>query len=271
MSVRFGRFAGRIAYYICRKRVAMAKENLERAFPGTLTVAEKKKLVQKLFILVGEVFIESIIFQQKDVVENVTVEGMYYLDDAAVSGKGTIVLIPHFGVWEIASHVFGYYLNHPATIYKSVKNPYIDRAVAKARLKSNISLIPSKNALRPVLRNLKNGYVVGILFDQNAGRSGVVADFFNQPALTYNTPAVFALKTDCIVLPAYMQMGDGLRKHKLIIGKPFELIRTGDEENDIMLNTQRYNNFLEDLVRKNPECWFGWLHNRWKFPKGVKS
>lgn len=271
LCIRIGRVAGKSAYHVCRKRVAMGKENLEKAFPGRLSDDERSAILKELFVLLGEVFIESVMFKQEDVVANVRVEGMRFLDEASRSGKGIIVLVPHFGIWEIASHVFGYYLNNASVIYKAIKNPYIDASIVKARLKSNLSLIPSKNALRPVLRNLKNGYTVGILFDQNAGRSGVVVDFFNRPALTYSAPAVFALKTGCVVLPAYMQRGNGLRNHTLVIGKPFEIIRTGDEQKDILLNTQQFNDYLEQLVRRNPESWFGWLHNRWKFPKRSKE
>lgn len=266
-SLRLGMFAGSLVRYVLPGRMRLAHENLQLAFGSSMTHKERDVVIGKLLKLLGQAFIESVIFSPEDVRRNITIEGEQYLKVAERSAAGAIFLVPHFGMWELASFTFGSCLKEASVIYKPMKNPYVDRYLITARYKSGLELIPSKQALRRVISNLKKGRAVGILFDQNAGRAGVPATFFGKTASTYGAPAVFALKTGCPVFPAYMIPDKGFRRHRLVIGEPFSLIRTGDRTRDILANTQQYNDFLESLVRRYPELWFGWLHRRWKLPR----
>ena len=42
---------------------------------------------------------------------------------------------------------------------------------------------------------------------------------------------------------------------------------SGDEEADLVYNTQIFNNFIEDVIRQHPEQWV-WMHERWKTKPG---
>jgi KDO2-lipid IV(A) lauroyltransferase len=46
-----------------------------------------------------------------------------------------------------------------------------------------------------------------------------------------------------------------------------ETVSTGDEEADMITNTQRYTKFIEDRIREHPEQWV-WMHQRWKTKPG---
>ena len=48
-------------------------------------------------------------------------------------------------------------------------------------------------------------------------------------------------------------------------------IDTGDPGQDLLATVQQYNDFIEQLVRRHPEQWFGWLHNRWKIKSRFKE
>ena len=39
--------------------------------------------------------------------------------------------------------------------------------------------------------------------------------------------------------------------------------RTGDDQADVVRNTQRFSDVFEDMVRRYPEQWL-WMHKRWK-------
>ncbi len=266
LTIRAGRKIGLLATPFIKKRIELAHSNLQIAFGDTLSFKERNKIIRSLLSLLGEGLIESIVFNTKEIEQNITVEGMELLENALAMKKGAIILGPHFGQWELAGFVFGSYLKNASTVYKSLKNPFVNSYLIKKRQESNLTLIQSKNGLRQVFASLKKGSMVVILFDQNAGRDGLPVNFFGSTAFTYSAPAVFALKTGCPVLPAYTIKDSGFRKHRLVIKEPFPLIRTGDKEKDLMANTQQYNDFIESLVRKHPDQWFGWLHNRWKIP-----
>jgi len=229
-------------------------------------------VIHGLFSYLGEVFVESIIFTQKDVYENITIENLEFVNDALKLRKGVIILAPHFGPWELASYALGVHIRNAATIYKPLKNRYINDYIIKTREKIvHLELISSKNALRPVLAKLRQGNAVVILFDQNAGKKGIPANFFGRTAITYPAPAALALQTGCAVIHGHIQSDGGYRKFRIIFTKPFPLINTGNREQDLIANTQQYNDYLENLVRSDPARWLGWIHNRWKISRRFKQ
>jgi len=271
VSITIGRVLGRLCALLFKERVTLAHSNLQTAFGQQRAFSERQTIIRSLFALLGEALVESVLCTEEEVKKNITVEGMEHLEKALALNKGVLMLGPHFGLWELAGFIFGSRVPHAATVYKPLKNPLVNEYLIRARRESGLGLIPSKNALRLVLQNLRKGAMVVILFDQNAGRGGVPVTFFGAMASTYPAPAVFALKTGSPVLPAYMLKERGARKHRLIIGEPFTLMTTGDKEKDILANTQQFNDFFEALVRQYPEQWFGWLHRRWKIPRSFAS
>jgi len=267
-SIRVGRFIGILSARFLKSRVNLAYTNLQQAFGDGLTHQERTKIIHDLFGFLGESFVESIIFTLKDVHENITIENLEYFNDALRLNKGVIILGPHFGPWELASYALGVNIRDAATIYKPLKNRYINNYIVRTREKIvHLELISSKNALRQVLGKLRQGNAVVILFDQNAGKKGIPATFFGKTAMTYPTPAALALQTGCPVIHAHIQSDNRFRKFRIIFGKPFPLINTGNRAQDLIANTQQYNDYLENLVRSDPARWFGWLHNRWKIPR----
>lgn len=270
-AIRFGRFIGLTLRFIFKQRMKLAHDNLDLAFGNRFSHAEQNDIIDKLLMMQGESLIESIITTHQSIAEFVTVTGMENLDRALEKKKGVILLGPHFDMWELAGFIFGARLVKVSTVYKAMKNPYVNDYLIKTRERSNLGLISSKNALRPVLSRLKKGEAVVMLYDQNAGRTGLPVTFFGKTAFTYSAPAAFALRTGCAVIASYMIKEQGFRKHRLIINEPFPLINTGNTERDVLANTQQYNDFFEGLVSTYPEQWFGWLHKRWKLPSTYTS
>ncbi|MCP4714058.1 MAG: hypothetical protein GY868_02990, partial [Deltaproteobacteria bacterium] len=239
-AIGLGRKTALLVPVFLKNRMHITRENLSRAYGDALSPPDRDKVITQLLQLQGESLIESIIFKHEDVKHNIRIDGMEHLHTALQQKKGVILLGPHFDMWELAGYVFGTQLEDAATIYKPLKNDYINTYLAKTRAQSNMGLIPSKNALRPVLSRLRKGLAVVILYDQNAGRSGLPVTLFNHTALTYSAPAVFALKTGCAVIPAYMIKEPGYRKHRLVIHEPFPLLKPGHKEQALIANTPHY-------------------------------
>jgi len=62
-----------------------------------------------------------------------------------------------------------------------------------------------------------------------------------------------------------------LKRYRLRFDPFMELLRTGDEEADILANTALFTEKIEEFVRKYPEQWL-WVHRRWKTrPEGEKG
>jgi lauroyl/myristoyl acyltransferase len=87
----------------------------------------------------------------------------------------------------------------------------------------------------------------------------VAVDFFGRPACTTNG---LALHTWAPVLPGYaVRLDDGC--YRFVFGQEVELVRTGDREQDILVNTQNFTRIVEATVRQYPDQWL-WVHQRWK-------
>jgi KDO2-lipid IV(A) lauroyltransferase len=76
------------------------------------------------------------------------------------------------------------------------------------------------------------------------------------------------LHTDAAVVPGYAYWDGGIGKYRLRFEPAVELVRTGDTERDVFVNTQKFAKVLEGIIRKHPEQWI-WVHARWKTrPRG---
>ena len=148
-------------------------------------------------------------------------------------------------------------------IYRTLDNPILDNLVLQVRSCTGNMLIDRKLAMRRILRSLAKNEIIGLLIDQNTISSeGVFVDFFGQPACTTNGIALLALHTGAPVIPAnIVRLSNG--KYKMIIKEEMQLVRTGDQNKDILINTQNFTRVIEDTVREYPDQWL-WLHKRWR-------
>jgi len=271
LAIQCGRFLGIAAGCIIRSRMRLAHENLKRAFGDRLSHAERCRILRSLMALLGEALVESVIITPEDAAHNVEIEGFQHLEQALALGRGAILLGPHTGMWELAGHVFGARLPRAATLYKPLKNKFVDRYVLASRAQSNMLIISNQNTLTSVMRRLRENYAVVFLYDQNAGRSGVMASFFGHPAMTYAAPAALSRKTGCPVVPGYFIKVPGFRRHRMVLCEPIKPVDTGNPREDLIATVQRYNDFIEEVVRLHPGQWFGWLHNRWKISRRAQA
>lgn len=92
---------------------------------------------------------------------------------------------------------------------------------------------------------------------------GIFVDFFGVPACTASGLARVALKTDASVLPGFAFWDGQIRKYRLHMAPPLNLVRSGDDEADVVANTRMFNHTLEHYIRKYPDQWL-WVHRRWK-------
>jgi KDO2-lipid IV(A) lauroyltransferase len=177
--------------------------------------------------------------------------------------RGILYLTGHFSSWELlptAHALNGYPLSF---VTRPLDNAPLERYLLRVREASGNRVIPKKRSARGILETLKSKGSVGILMDQNTSlQEGIYADFFGLPAATSTSVALFALRTDAVVLPGYLTpLVDGRYTIKFLA--PMDPGRTGDMSRDIETNTAAYNRIVEGIIREHPESWL-WGHKRWK-------
>ena len=248
--------------------------NLQLAFPEWTPAKRrevKRKMVRNLGWMAAE-FARLPQYTKENIGQFVILDGHENFLAGRSRGKGVIYLTGHIGAWELASFahaLYGFPLYYMA---RPLDNKPLDILVNSFRGLSGNTPIFKNDAARGMLRILKSAGTVGILADQNTmPEEGVFVDFFGTPACTTTGIARVALHTDAAVVPGYAYWDENIRKYRLRFESPVELTRSGNAEQDILENTQRFTKVIEQIIRDHPEQWV-WIHARWKTrPKGEPS
>jgi Kdo2-lipid IVA lauroyltransferase/acyltransferase len=256
-------------YYLDLRHKHIARVNLKIAFPelsnrkrNRIAFISFQNAAMNLLEISRLASLESA--NISSLVEYDAVQGLENYRAAYAKGKGILYLTGHFSSWELlptAHALHGYPLSF---ITRPLDNTPLERYLLKIRESKGNKVIYKKNSARQILRTLNSGGAAGILMDQNTSlQEGMFVDFFGIPAATTTSVALFALRADVPVLPGYLTpMRHGRYTIKFL--PPMEVIRTGDRSRDLEVNTRRFNQVLENIVREQPETWL-WGHKRWKY------
>ena len=258
---------GALGYYLDWEHRNVALQNLRLAFGREKAMTEIRGIAKKAFQNLAMVAIEFFRIPKMDsgtFAEKVNVQGMEIVERVSNEGKGVLLLLSHFGNWELMGWMSKVLGNPIMVIAKPIKKNWrVAQLVARVRTEAGLEVIPTEKASRKVLQALSRNRFVGILIDQRAKRSeGIWVDFFGRKAPTTPALAVLAMRTGAPVLPIFM-VRKGHRHHQLSIREPLVLVDTGDIKKDVEANTRLMNETLESMIRQYPEQWF-WVHRRWE-------
>lgn len=253
------------------RRTAMF--NLQLAFPNA-SEAERRRIahgmIRQIGWLAGE-FSQFPKYTRENIERVVMLDGAENFEAGRRRGKGVIFLTGHMSAWELSSFAHALY-GHPLYfLVRPQANARVDRLINKYRCLSGNWPIDKNRSARAILKVLGEGGTVGILADINTIlQEGLFVNFFGIPACTSSGLARIALRTNAAVVPSFLSWDGERRKYRLQFEPAIELVRTGDEEADVLENTARFTRILEDQIRKYPDQWL-WVHKRWKTrPPGEK-
>jgi KDO2-lipid IV(A) lauroyltransferase len=177
-------------------------------------------------------------------------------------GRG-LLLTAHLGNWELltlAHRLTGFRL---AIVVRRLDATWVEALVGRLRDGASVAVVDKRDAVRPVLKALRHGWMVAILLDQNATRrEGVFVPFFGHLASTSRSIATFAVRTSTPVVPLFIRrQPDG--RHVVTI-EPALVGRAGvPVEQSITDLTRGCTRAIEDAIRRAPEQWL-WMHARWR-------
>ena len=189
-------------------------------------------------------------------------EGWEQLEAAHAEGRGVIVVMAHFGNWELAAAYMTMRGLPLDGIAMHMANPLSDGFITRTRTRLGINVVFDEHAVRRIPKALKEGHVVALVSDQGAkGLAGTFVNFFGRPAKTPRGAAVFAQRNrlPLLYVAAVRQPDNRYRFHVT----PVPVADTGDRDRDIDATVQNYTDVIEAYVRRYPEQYF-WQHRRWK-------
>lgn len=257
---------GLAVFHLHRRLRDVGMRNLEMAFPG-MSEAERRRMLRGEYISLGRQLAEVCLFPRythENVSQVVVYDGLENYKKAVARGKGVLFLTGHLGAWEISA--FAHSLNgHPLSIVmRPLDNPHIDRLVHRYRTMHGNKTVSKDNFVRGLLAAMRAGESVGILMDTNmTPPQGVFVNFFGVPAYTASGLARIALRTDAAVIPGFTVWEEKLGKYVLRFDPALDLVRTGNDDADIVANTAMFTSVIEEHIRRYPDQWL-WLHRRWK-------
>lgn len=266
-AVRAGATTGWLSWLVCARRRRIARRNIERAMPGEYTAAEIRQLVREVFIGIGLTAVENIWMRGRATRENieqrVPLDGIDSMTSELQEGRAVIGSTPHMGNWELLGGRMAVALGRVNALARPVNNPNVREYTTRLRENLGITVLSTRNGVRPMIAALRRKETLAVLIDQHVNRASVETTFFGRPAATTAVVASLALRFD---LPAFIAFdvrdGRSFKHHAKVVG-PIELVRTGDRKADVLANTQMLNDKTEEIIRRHPEQWL-WTHRRWK-------
>jgi len=190
--------------------------------------------------------------------------GIEKVYQALKDGKGVIVCSAHFSNWEwlaVYSALHGLKVN---AVVRPLDNPLLDHYIEKYRTLKMVKIIPRKIAVKKCYQVLKKNKVLALVIDQNQAVGGEFVPFFGELASTMKGPSVYHKKLRSPVFFAYDKR-DTNGFHEIVFSDSLKMSEDNKE------NLKVINEYLEGIIKKNPELYF-WVHPRWKKrPEGAES
>ncbi|MGQ0767163.1 MAG: lysophospholipid acyltransferase family protein [Gemmatimonadota bacterium] len=255
---------GRWGYAPLGIRRKVVERQVAAAFPG-LDAAQVARIARASYANLGQVAIELVLLSYmgpgrlRELFEPGDEE---VLARARSEGKGVVLFSGHIGNWELAGAWIAVNGGGLEAIARPLENPLVDAYVERSRRRMGMNVVFERDAVRHIVRALREGKAIGLVADQGSGSASTWVPFFGRPARTPRGPAVFALRFDTpiIVCAAVLQPGGRYR----FIARELAPTRSGDLEADVYATVAAFTRELESLVRRYPEQYF-WQHRRWKY------
>jgi len=269
-----GACLGALAFVLTGRLRRTGERNLQLAYPAH-DDAWRKRLLRQLYRNLGLQLAEFCVMSRYTA-ENtrslVRYAGLEHYLAARERGRGVLVITGHLGQWELSSFYHSLMGYPMSMVIRRLDNPLVDRLVNGIRCLHGNTVLHKDDFARGLLGAMRRGETVGILMDTNmTPPQGVFVDFFGVPACTASGLTRVAMRTEAAMLPGFLTWREEEKKYVLEFGEPLKLVHTGNDEQDIVANTQICTTAIEAWVRRFPEQWL-WVHRRWKTrPPGEPS
>lgn len=265
-SRAIGAGLGAFAYRVTGRLRRTGHRNLQIAYPDSDS-AWRKTLLRQLYRNLGFQLAEFCLmsgYTRENSRAFLRYEGLERYLAARDSGCGVLIVTGHLGLWELSSFYHSLMGYPMSMVIRRLDNPLVDRMVNRIRCIHGNTVLHKDDFARGLLGAMRRGDTVGILMDTNmTPPQGVFVNFFDVPACTASGLARVAMRTKAAILPGFLTWREDEKKYVLEFGEQLIFVDTGNEEQDIITNTQICTTAIESWVRRFPEQWL-WVHRRWK-------
>ncbi len=262
LGVFFGAVLGRVSYFILSRERRRAIEHLTLVFEnkGDEWI---RRVARRVFVHLGKSLFELLMMTPARLAEVVEFRGHERISAALAEGKGAISFTGHIGNWELLAYTIGAYFPLSG-VAAPIEPEEINDLIVQLRARVGIRTIlrDRPGASRELIRIFRQNRLLGLLIDQDTDVEGAFVDFMGRPAWTPTAVASMAIRFNTPVFFGHINRKDD-GNHVLTMEGPLQLVRTDNEERDIVTNTALFTKMIEERILENPEQWV-WMHRRWR-------
>ncbi len=259
------KFFAVILFWVLKSRRKLAINNILAAYKD-FDFKKAKSLAKANFISISQTVAEVLLL----INDRINLDDVMQNGESAVkkvkeltknNKNGIIFVTAHFGNWEFLAHYFATKGFPVSVVGRYGNNSLIeDNITFPFRHKFGNDLIYKDDAMRNMIKLLKNHGNLGILTDQKTGN--FKAEFFGRKCYTTKSVATLFLKFNPVIIPIFAKRIDKM-KFEIIVEKFPEIPSNLSKNEAELFITQTCNDIFENIVRSAPEQWF-WMHNRWR-------
>jgi Kdo2-lipid IVA lauroyltransferase/acyltransferase len=255
------------------RRHQRALENLAIAFPEK-SLAEREAIALAMWENLGRVMVETMqldrIISDPDRIRMTDRTAEVFARYRNKMGPAIGVTL-HMGNWELAAWPLAVAGNNPAAVYRTVKNPYVDRYLRWLRRnlypggllgrgRGDGDIDEGQRTARLITDFVRQGGRLGLVCDLH-DRTGLPVPFFGKPARSVAIPAMIARRVGArIWIGRCLRLGKQSRFE--IEFRELKVPRSANPGNDVRSITAAMQAQFEAWVREAPEQWM-WSNRRW--------
>ena len=254
-------FLSLIICLLLSKRTKVVKQNFKIAFPQWSYLRIFKSLVTTTSRTIEQgLLVFAWPFLSENRIKNsfiLSKDSQKQLNQRNTSGSGILWLIPHFCHADALS-----FLNPEIQVnalYRPLRNPVFNDFVKKSRQRFGVRTIDRKDGgMIRTLKVLRNGEILAMLFDQNAGGAGTRLPFMGKECSCTTLPDILNDKYKPRILFVYTRRV-GFWESSIEV-EEMENVSEGE------LVIEKANEWLEDKLVNDKalrDSWL-WMHQRWK-------
>jgi len=237
--------------------------NLEKAFPEK-TEEERKKIASKFYQYLMDLMVESIWYfglTEKRAAKHLKVNNPELLDNIYDSGRGVILILGHYGSWELVLSSLNLFVKHQlSTIYIPLTNKSLDQVFLKMRKQFGSEMVAKKDFTASIKGANKNMQAIIFGADQSPSISKNIywTNFLNQDTAVALGAEKYAKLYDMPVVFTFLN-----RVKRGYYSIDFEMVSLNPQEETDGVITERHVRLMEKQILAQPEFWL-WSHKRWK-------
>ncbi|CAB5240864.1 unannotated protein [freshwater metagenome] len=177
----------------------------------------------------------------------------HLLVDAAASGQGVIVSLPHSGNWDHAGAYFTGKGIHLVTVAERLKPERLFNEFLKFRASLGMEVLSlDSRSIVTLMQRLREGKLVALVADRDLSNSGIAVEFFGYPSRMPAGPAVLAIKTGAVLLTALVSYTPhGIHIHFRKVDVP----SNGTLEERVSATVQICASHFESGIKKHAQDW----------------